>query len=76
MLRFERSDGRWYKAYIERDLLGHLFVVRVNGGKIKKKGRLRRDPCADRDQAIDELAAITRTRLKNGYKPVRLDSLD
>lgn len=76
MLRFERNDGRWYKVGIETDLLGQVSVVRINGGRIQRKGRVRRDPCADRDEALQMVAGIVKTRLLHDYRLLWFRGLD
>lgn len=74
MLRWEKGS-RYYCAAISRDLFG-VIVVKHWGRIGTRLGRSEVIPCADRDRAIAELAAITKRRKVRGYRLRVLDSLD
>jgi len=70
MKRWERSDGRYYEAYLEKDLLGQTQLVRINGGAVKQKGSIRPLPVDDATAGEKALAVIERTRQRHGYTKV------
>lgn len=75
MLRWEREDGRFYAAFICKDLLGDWTVVKSWGGKGRPGTKIATIRCEDKQEAIDLLVAIARRRLQRGYKLVDIVSL-
>lgn len=75
MVRWEKGT-RYYQAHIEKDLLGHMVVVRTNGRIDSKQGQTRSLYCGTRSKAIDTLVRIAIKREQRGYKLRFCDSLD
>ena len=76
MLHWSKEDnGRYYSAFMCRDLFHDWTVVKSWGGKGKPKSQQLIIACKDQDEAIEVLASITRRRQTRGYKLVSIDSL-
>lgn len=69
------EDGRFYTAFICKDLLNSWTVVKAWGGKGKPKSNQMIIACRDYDQALEVMAAITNKRKRRGYKLIEADSL-
>jgi hypothetical protein len=76
MLHWTReNDGRYYTAFMCKDLFHDWVVVKAWGSKGKPKAQRQIIACKDKDEAIEVLAAITKRRLSRNYKLVDLSSL-
>lgn len=76
MLHWTReSDGRYYTAFMCKDLFHDWVVVKAWGSVGRPKSKRQIVSCKDKDEAISVLAAITKRRLSRDYKLVDLSSL-
>lgn len=76
MLHWSReTDGRYYTAFMCKDLFHDWVVVKAWGSKGRPKARRQIVKCKDKDEAISVLAAITKRRHDRDYKLVDLSSL-
>lgn len=63
-------DTRYYEVHVEQDLWGDWVLTRVWGRRGTALGRIRRDACASRADALEKLAAMERQRARRGYVAV------
>lgn len=63
-----RSDGRYYVAFITKDLFGFWSVVKCWGGKGRSHSSMEAIACEDIDSAMQLIAAIARVRKYHGYE--------
>lgn len=76
MLHWTREhDGRFYTAFICKDLFQDWVVVKAWGSKGKPKAQRQIIVCKDKDEAISVLAEITLRRKKRNYRLVELCSI-
>lgn len=64
------SLGKYYLAYIARDLFGIWNVVKAWGMMGQSTGGLRSIPCRSQEEAVDLFMITHRKRLHRGYRPV------
>lgn len=69
MRRWEK-DGRYYLAFMGKDLFGEWMVTQVWGRKGTQLGKTRHFPCQDAEQAKWRLEAIDKRRRQRGYRRV------
>lgn len=76
MLHWTREhDGRYYTAFMCKDLFHNWVVVKAWGSKNRPKANRQIISCKDKDEAISVLAKITLRRKSHNYKLVQLCSL-
>jgi len=63
----ERNMARFYALMIERDLFGHVVLVR-HWGRIGTRGRERTDPHDDETAAAKSLAKLAGMKRRRGYR--------
>jgi len=63
----ERNLVRFYALMIERDLFGHIVLVR-RWGRIGTRGRERMDPYPDETTAAEALAKLAAAKRRRGYQ--------
>ena len=54
---------RYYTLLLQRDLLGDWVVIRVNGRKKSKLGRMRTDVCQSYDDALQHYEKLCTHRI-------------
>lgn len=65
MIKFERSDGRYYYMSVERDLFNDLVLMVIRGGASANR---RYSVCVGHVQDImAELLRLCKRRLQRGY---------
>jgi hypothetical protein len=64
------ANGRYYQAYIVRDLLNDWVVVTRRGNKSWRTGIQKNYLCASYAEALKWLAAIKKIRRRHGYLPI------
>ncbi|HEY8380866.1 MAG TPA: WGR domain-containing protein [Microvirga sp.] len=62
-----RNMARFYSMEVERDLFGHVVLVR-RWGRIGTKGRTRLDEHKDQGKALAALVAIEARKRRGGYR--------
>lgn len=70
-LRWEK-DGRFYMAFMGKDLLGEWTVTQVWGRRGTQRGKIRHFPCQDEDGCRLRLEAIDKKRRQRGYRRVAI----
>lgn len=69
MLRWERpTDHRYYKAWLQKDLLGDIHLMCSHGQIGTRLGNWFSIPCENIEQARRELREVFWTRKRKGYK--------
>ena len=63
----EENVARFYALMIERDLFGHVVLVRC-WGRIGTRGRERVDPHSSEDEAAAAMAQIAAVKRRRGYQ--------
>ena len=63
----EENIARFYALMIERDLFGHVVLVR-RWGRIGTRGRERTDLHADETAAAEALASLAAAKRRRGYQ--------
>ena len=63
----ERNVARFYALMIERDLFGHVVLVR-HWGRIGTRGRERTDAYDDETAAARSLAKLAARKRRRGYR--------
>ena len=63
----ETNVHRFYALMIERDLFGHVVLVR-RWGRIGTRGRERMDPHPDEMAAAEALASLAAAKRRRGYQ--------
>ena len=63
----ERNLVRFYALMIERDLFGHIVLVR-RWGRIGTRGRECMDPYPDETTAAEALAKLAAAKRRRGYQ--------
>jgi predicted DNA-binding WGR domain protein len=63
----ETNVHRFYALMIERDLFGHVVLVR-RWGRIGTRGRERMDPYSDEAAAAEALAKLAAVKRRPGYQ--------
>jgi predicted DNA-binding WGR domain protein len=64
-----RNMSRFYSLEVERDLLGHVVLVR-RWGRIGSAGKTRLDEHAGEEEAIAALQSLQNAKRRKGYLPV------
>ncbi|CAL1242001.1 WGR domain-containing protein [Candidatus Methylocalor cossyra] len=68
-LRWEKHT-RYYEVQVEPDLWGTWVLTRLWGRRGTALGQIRRMPCGSYDEALEQVAAVTRRRAQRGYAAV------
>lgn len=68
-LRWETSS-RYYEARVQQDLWGEWQVVRTWGGKRSRRGGMKAEVCASREEACARITAVAQHRRQRGYERV------
>lgn len=68
MIKFEnKSNGRYYYLYIQRDMLNDVVLTVVRGGRNVRVARNVSILYDNRDSLSDEIARLSKRRIKRGY---------
>ena len=67
LLAPEENVARFYALMIERDLFGHVVLVR-RWGRIGTRGRERSDPYDSESEAAAAMAQIAAVKRRRGYQ--------
>ena len=65
--RFE-TDSRYYKVYLQKDLLDDWVVTCAFVGKDSNRGQIKHFPYESLDAAIEKFKDIIKVRNRRGYR--------
>ena len=74
MIRRWETASRYYIARLEKDLLGDLVLIEINGGKFNRLGHQETRLVADWSEGIAEVTKIELRRKKHHYVEVSRDT--
>jgi len=61
------EKGRYYNAYLDRDLFGHWVLTKAWGGINSHRGHGRKVCVASREAGLQAIQALNKRRKKRGY---------
>jgi hypothetical protein len=65
-----KSKRRYYRAVLQRDLLGHWTLTRSWGSLDSNHGRVLHDIVDSKESGALKLTAIDKVRSHRGYQPI------